>query len=122
MTSPVLSDEIIRARLAKELPTWSLVNGALERHFPTHGWKSTLMVVNAIGHLAEIAWHHPDLHVSWPGVTVRLNTHDAGGITEKDFSLAAQIERMIMWRPALEGSALEGTPSDPQYAYLKYSD
>jgi 4a-hydroxytetrahydrobiopterin dehydratase len=55
-------------------------------------------------------------------VKVRLNTHDAGGITEKDFALATQIEKMIMWQPAREGSALEGTPSDPQYAYISYKD
>ena len=122
MTSPVLSDEIIRARLAKELPTWSLVNGALERHFPTHGWKSTLMVVNTIGHLAEAAWHHPDLHASWPAVKVRLNPHDAGGITDKDFALASQIEKTVMWQPALDRGALEGTPDDPRHAYISYKD
>ncbi len=118
MKSSVLSDDVIRARLSQELPHWALKNGALERIYKTNGWKSTLMVVNAIGHLAEAAWHHPDLHASYPAVTVRLNTHDAGGITEKDFALATQIEKMIMWQPAREGSVLEGTPRDPQHAYI----
>ena len=122
MKSSVISDDVIRARLAQELPSWALMDGALERTYKTNGWKSTLMVVNAIGHLAEAAWHHPDIHASWPAVKVRLNTHDAGGITEKDFALASQIEKMIMWQPAREGSALEGTPSDPQYAYISYKD
>lgn len=122
MTSSVISDDIIRARLASDLPRWALVDGALERKYQTNGWKSTLMVVNAIGHLAEAAWHHPDIYASWPAVKVRLNTHDAGGITEKDFALAAQIEKMIMWQPAREGGALEGTPDDPKYAYISYKD
>ena len=117
MTSLVLPDDVIRARLQRDLPRWSLNNGALERHYKTQGWKATLMVVNAIGHLAEAAWHHPDLHVSYPGVTVRLNTHDAGGITEKDVALALAMENLIMWRP---DAPLEGTPQDPAYAYISY--
>lgn len=117
MTSLLVSDDVIRARLQRDLPCWSLKNGALERHYQTQGWKATLMVVNAIGHLAEAAWHHPDLQVSYPGVTVRLSTHDASGITEKDFALAQAIEQLIMWRPA---APLEGTPQDPAYAYISY--
>jgi len=116
----VFTDETIRARLAKELPRWALVEGALERIYRTQGWKSTLMVVNTIGHLAEAAWHHPDIHASYPSVKVRLNTHDAGGITEKDFALAAKIEDVIFWQPGREKGALEGTPADPALAYIHY--
>ena len=50
------------------------------------------MVVNTVGHLSEAAWHHPDLRVSYAWVEVRLKTHSANGITDKDFSLAAKIE------------------------------
>ncbi len=57
------------------------------------------MVTNAIGHLAEAAWHHPDLEVRFGSVTVRLQTHDAGGITGKDLDLARQIEAVVLWRP-----------------------
>jgi 4a-hydroxytetrahydrobiopterin dehydratase len=78
------------------------------------------MVVNAVGHLAEAAWHHPDICASWGGVTVTLTTHSAGGITDKDFTLAAQIERFIQWQPGKEQGALEGTPEDPRYQYIKY--
>lgn len=46
-------------------------------------------------------------------------THSAGGITEKDFELAKKIESVVMWQPALEG-ALEGTPDDPRFKYVKY--
>ena len=85
------------------------------------------MVVNTIGHLAEAAWHHPDLAVSYAFVIVKLCTHDAKGITDKDFALAAKIEAVINWQPALEvnadGSknALEGTPNDDvRFKYIKY--
>ena len=119
MSAQVLSDDDIRARLSQSLPHWRLAHGAIERVYRTAGWKGSLMVVNTIGHLAEAAWHHPDVLVSYPSVTVRLNTHDAGGITEKDFALAAKIEDVVMWHPAREG-VLEGTPDDPAYAYIRH--
>jgi pterin-4a-carbinolamine dehydratase len=113
----VLTEAQIAARLQHELPRWSFEHGHIERVFKTAGWKASLMVVNAIGHLAEVAWHHPDLAVSYASVTVRLMTHDAGGITDKDFELARKIEEVVMWRPGQQpGSALEGTPNDERYA------
>ena len=85
------------------------------------------MVVNTVGHLAEAAWHHPDLTVSYAFVIVKLCTHDQKGITDKDFELAAKIEAVIGWQPALEAkvdgskSALEGTPNDDaRFKYIKY--
>ena len=54
---------------------------------------------NAIGYLAEAAYHHPDLTVTWARVTVKLMTHSAGGITDKDFELARRIEDAVLWRP-----------------------
>lgn len=79
------------------------------------------MVVNTVGHLAEAGFHHPDLTVSYAFVIVKLMNHAAKGITDKDFQLAKKMEEVIMWQPALEAdSALEGTPDDPRFKYLKY--
>lgn len=115
------SEQEIRERLEKELPHWYLEAGWIRRKYRTSGWKSTLMVVNAIGHLAEAAWHHPDLTVSYAFVIVKLMTHSAKGITEKDFALAKKIEDVIQWQPGLEDGALEGTPhDDPRFKYIKY--
>ncbi len=117
-----LTAEEITARLAA-LPRWRHAEGALCRTYRTHSWKGTLMVVNTIGHLAEAAWHHPDLRVSYAAVEVRLNTHTAKGITAKDFELAAKIEQVVHWRPGRDGGALEGTPDgDPGAAYIAYDD
>ena len=117
----VYSQEEIETRLKQELPAWYLEEGWIRRKFKTSGWKSTLMVVNTVGHLAEAAWHHPDLTVSYAFVIVKLMNHAAKGVTEKDFELARKIEETMMWRPqATEGSALEGTPDDPRFKYLKY--
>ena len=127
ISAKVYSESETIARLESELPHWVLENGWIRRKYKTSGWKATLMVVNTIGHLAEAAWHHPDLTVSYAFVIVKLCTHDAKGITDKDFELAAKIEQVIGWQPALEAradgtkSALEGTPNeDARFKYIKY--
>ncbi len=111
----------IEARLKSELPHWRYENGWIRRRFRTASWKGTLMVINAVGHLAEAAWHHPDITASYAWVEVRLQNHAAKGITDKDFELAKKIEDVIAWQPGKAGGALEGTPKDDQrFAYIKY--
>ena len=114
------SDEEAEKRLTQELPLWYLENGWIRRKYKTSGWKATLMVVNTVGHLAEAAFHHPDLTVSYAFVIVKLKNHAAKGITDKDFALARKIEEVIQWQPCLEEGALEGTPDDPRFKYIKY--
>lgn len=118
-TDSAYSVEEIRQRLDAELPHWYYEDGWIRRKYSTSGWKGTLMVINAVGHLAEAAWHHPDLTASYAFVIVQLMTHSAKGVTDKDFELATKIEETIGWRPAA-GSALEGTPDDPRFTYIKY--
>jgi 4a-hydroxytetrahydrobiopterin dehydratase len=94
----------------REIPGWYFEDGWIRRIYKTDGWPTTLMLVNAIGFCAEAAYHHPDLAVTWGRVTVKLSTHSAGGITDKDFALARRIEDVALWRPA-QGGALAGTPN-----------
>ena len=120
-TERVYTEDEIKTRLAVELPHWYYEDGWIRRKYRTSGWKATLMVVNTVGHLAEAAWHHPDLTVSYAFVIVKLQNHAARGITDKDFELAGKIESVIQWQPGKEESALEGTPNDdPRFKYLKY--
>jgi len=115
------TEQEIQERLTKELPHWYYENGWIRRKFRTSSWKSTLMVVNTVGHLAEAAWHHPDLTVSYAFVIVKLMTHTAKGVTDKDFALAQKIESVVQWRPGQEPeSPFEGTPDDPRFKYIKY--
>lgn len=115
------SDAEITDRLQQTLPRWRLEDGWIRRKYKTNGWKGTLMVINTVGHLAEAAWHHPDLTASYAWVEVRLKTHTAKGITDKDFDLARKIEEVVQWQPARDGGALEGTPRDDlRFAYIKY--
>jgi len=117
----VYSEEELAGILAAELPHWFYEDGWIRRKYKTSGWKGTLMVVNTIGHLAEAAWHHPDLAVSYAFVIVKLVTHTAKGITDKDIALAKKIEEVIQWQPGKLGGVLEGTPNDdPRFKYLKY--
>jgi 4a-hydroxytetrahydrobiopterin dehydratase len=120
-SSPLLAAEAVQVRLASRLPQWRLQGDALCRRVRTGGWKATLMVVNTIGHLAEAAWHHPELQVSYAQVDIALSTHEAGGITEKDLALAERIEAVLMWRPGAEpGAVLSGTPDEPAHRYIVY--
>lgn len=124
MTAPrekAMGEAEVKDWLAANLPAWRLEDGWIRRTYKTAGWKGTLMVINTVGHLAEAAWHHPDITASYAWVEVRLQTHTAKGITGKDFALARKIEEVVAWQPAKEGGALEGTPTgDMRFAYIKY--
>lgn len=119
-TDETYSDQEVEARLKEELPYWYLENGWIRRKYKTSGWKATLMVVNTVGHLAEAAFHHPDLTVSYAFVIVKLMNHAAKGITDKDFALARKIEEVVAWQPGKEEGPLDGTPDDPRFKYIKY--
>jgi len=119
-TPTVYSETDIAHRLQTELPHWTYEKGWIRRKIKTSGWKATLMVVNTVGHLAEVAWHHPDLTVSYAFVIVKLVTHSAKGVTEKDFALAKKIEAVIMWDVVADSHGVfEGTPDDPRFKYIK---
>lgn len=105
----VYAPEEIQRWLAEHLPSWRLAEGHLTRTYRTGNWQTTLLTANAIGFLAEAAWHHPELILGYPSLTVRLQTHDAGGITDKDLELARRIEALVTWAPGDE-DALEGKP------------
>jgi 4a-hydroxytetrahydrobiopterin dehydratase len=106
---PTYTGDEITKKL-ETLPGWYHEDGWIRRQYKTDGWPTTLLLVNQIAFLAEAAWHHPDLSVTWAKVTVKLMTHSENGITDKDFELARKIEDVALWRPA-PGSALEGTPN-----------
>ena len=114
------SEEEIKAKLEAELPHWYYENGWIRRRYRTSGWKGTLMVINAVGHLAEAAWHHPDITASYAFVIVKLMNHAAKGVTDKDFELASKIEEFVHWQPGEAGGVLEGTPRDQRFRYIKY--
>ncbi|SNZ12084.1 4a-hydroxytetrahydrobiopterin dehydratase [Hydrogenobacter hydrogenophilus] len=84
----------ILSKLSQELPLWQYQEGYIVREFHTKNWKETIFLANAIAYLAEVYWHHPDLELSFKKLKVKLKTHEADGITDRDFNLAKEIERI----------------------------
>ena len=108
---PTYADADIPARLqAHGLTAWTYEDGWIRRKYTTDGWPQTLMAVNTVGYLAEAAYHHPDLAVTWGKLWVKLRTHSAGGVTAKDFALARQIEDVLLARPAADSPLSPGNP------------
>jgi 4a-hydroxytetrahydrobiopterin dehydratase len=83
-----LSETEITSRLAS-VPTWQVQKGELVRTFNFKDFRDSLAFVNKVGELAEKAGHHPDIDIRYNKVRLALVTHDAGGLTGKDFDLAA---------------------------------
>jgi 4a-hydroxytetrahydrobiopterin dehydratase len=90
---PSLSDEEIRDRM-KDIKGWELVDGKLRREFRFDGFVSAFSFMTAVALVAERANHHPEWSNVYDRVTIDLTTHDAGGLTAKDFSLAAAAGRL----------------------------
>lgn len=74
------------------VPAWRRQGDAIVRTFQFPDFLAAIAFVNQVAPLAEAAAHHPDIDIRWNRVTLLLTTHDAGGLTEKDFSLARQID------------------------------
>ena len=87
----VLNEEQIQDEL-KTRSDWSDVNGAIQRTFQFKDFDAAIGFVNRIAGLAEQAQHHPDILIRYNKVTLTLSTHDAGGVTSKDFDLAAKAD------------------------------
>jgi 4a-hydroxytetrahydrobiopterin dehydratase len=74
------------------VPNWKKKGDAILRTFQFKNFPAAIKFVNALAKLAEKANHHPDIDIRWNKVTLTLSTHDAGGLTEKDFDLAKQFD------------------------------
>ena len=74
------------------LPEWSVIGDALQRTLGFPDFIQAMDFVNHVADLAERQQHHPDILVRYNKVTLTLSTHDAGGLTDKDFALAAEID------------------------------
>jgi 4a-hydroxytetrahydrobiopterin dehydratase len=90
----VLDGDAVDAALADRGIAWSREGSDLVKIVRRTGFAGALEFVNQVGALAETADHHPDIDIRWDTVTLRLSTHSAGGLTEKDLSLAAEIDEL----------------------------
>lgn len=94
----VYTPQEVQERLTKELPEWSYQDGYLIRNVSNKDWKETVLLFGAIAYISEAHWHHPDMEVSFKNLKVKLTTHEFGGITERDFDLAKEIEKTLSMR------------------------
>jgi 4a-hydroxytetrahydrobiopterin dehydratase len=80
--------------LKRKLPDWRAPEDRkLSKTFLFPDFQTALDFVNRVGAMAEREGHHPDIHLTWGRVDIETSTHDAGGLTESDFILAAKVDR-----------------------------
>ena len=88
----ILSDDEADRRLS---PGWTRSGSVISREAELASFPQAIEVVDRVAMLAEAADHHPDIDIRWRTLTFRLSTHSAGGLTEKDFALATQIDSVL---------------------------
>jgi 4a-hydroxytetrahydrobiopterin dehydratase len=91
---PAMAEQDARARLA-EVPGWDLGDKTLVRKLSLPSFRDAVAFVVKLAFVAEAADHHPDILINYRRVTLTLWTHTEGGITEKDFALAQQINKLL---------------------------
>ena len=94
MSEHALKGEELHRQLGK-LEGWTLAGEErLEKEYLFPDFREALAYVNRLGEAAELAGHHPDIFFTWGRVNITLWTHSAGGVTAKDFALAAEADRV----------------------------
>lgn len=91
----VLSEVNIEGKL-KSLPGWMLDGSEIKKSYKLKDFITAMAFVNKVAGLAESMDHHPDIFIKYNKVTLTLSTHSAGGLTEKDFELAREVEEMSL--------------------------
>ena len=93
MSEPVLSPAEVDAALAEQGSAWKREGDELVTTVELHDFAAALAFVNAVGAAAEAVNHHPDIDIRWRTLHFALSTHDAGGITALDVTLATRIDQ-----------------------------
>ena len=89
----ILNETEVRQKLAN-LPGWITSGQSLSQTYKFRDFIQAVKFVNKLVEPAEALGHHPDITISYNKVTIHLTTHDAGGITQKDFDLAQEITKI----------------------------
>lgn len=90
-----LNESQIAAGLEKH-PEWSEIGGQIQRTFQFPSFVASIGFVRKVADYAERVQHHPDMLIRYDKVTLTASTHDAGGITQKDFDLAEEADRLAL--------------------------
>jgi 4a-hydroxytetrahydrobiopterin dehydratase len=90
----ILSQAEVTAHLSTR-PDWQIETGELARTFQFETFRDAVAFVNRVADLAEEAGHHPDIDIRYNRVRLALISHDAGGLTTKDFAVAAGADKLL---------------------------
>jgi len=88
-----LTEEQIHEKL-DGIPEWSAGSGSIQRTYQFKDFVASMAFVNKVADAAEASQHHPDILIRYNKVTLTLSTHDAGGVTDKDFDLATKADAL----------------------------
>lgn len=97
----VYSAEQVQAGLAK-LDGWELRDDRLRKRYTFRTFLRAIAFVNSVAYLAEAAGHHPDITINYNRVTLRLITHSEGALSDRDFSLAREIDEKLASKLIIE--------------------
>ena len=92
--SDLLEAEDLSAAL-KKCPEWEYEKNSINRTFEFEEFMDGIDFVNSVADIAEEAQHHPDIRINYTKVTLKLTTHDAGGVTEADVELAQRVDNLV---------------------------
>jgi len=81
-------------KLAREIPAWTLKDGAIERELKLKDFLEAIDFVNEVAQVAQKQDHHPDICISYNKVRLEFSTHKIGGLSKNDFILAAKVDRL----------------------------
>ncbi len=92
-----MAEKMTEAQIESELantPEWGETSGEIQRTYQFPDFKTAMSFVDGLAEYAERVQHHPDILIRYNKVTISVSTHDAGGITAKDFALAQESDRI----------------------------
>jgi 4a-hydroxytetrahydrobiopterin dehydratase len=92
-----VKEQLSHAEIADKLhtrPGWHHRGNAIERTYDRRDFNGSIAFVNAIAEAANAMDHHPDIAIAWNEVKLTLCSHDAGGLTDRDFALAERIDQI----------------------------
>lgn len=94
MADTTLSHSVVDAAITKRSLHWRREGDLLVKEVRLSSFLAALAYVQSVGERAEAMGHHPDIDIRWRTVVLRLTTHSAGGLTERDLALAAQVDEL----------------------------
>lgn len=92
--SELLEDEDLSSAL-KKCPEWEYEKNSITRVVEFEEFMDAIDFVNSVADIADEAQHHPDIRINYTRVTLKLTTHDAGGVTDADVELAQRIDNLV---------------------------